>query len=124
MLMVLVAVAVLAGLAASASYNHALRLRREKEAERRFALEQFETALRSYASVRGGQADLLSHPESLNDLLEDRASGLLRRHLRRLYIDPFTGAADWVLVRERERIVAVRSRDLAQAPGPQPSPNP
>ncbi len=68
---------------------------REREAELRFRGEAIAKALASYARATPPGANPL--PQRLEDLLEDRRSGSTRRHLRRLYADPFTGRADWAL---------------------------
>lgn len=67
---------------------------REREAELRFRGEQIRLAIVRYrAAVRPA-----AWPPTLEALLEDRRGGRVRHHLRRLWTDPFTGAADWVLL--------------------------
>lgn len=68
------------------------QIRREKEAELLFAGDQIRTAIGRYLAS-GGQ-----YPRELTDLLEDKRFPQARRYLRRLYIDPMTGAADWQLI--------------------------
>lgn len=81
---------------------------REREAELIFAGGEIARAIARYrADSPAGRSDF---PQTLDDLLEDRRVPYVRRHLRRLYRDPMTGLADWVPVREGERIVGVRSR--------------
>lgn len=48
-------------------------------------------------------------PTELGQLLEDRRFPVPRRHLRRIYRDPFSGRAEWGLVRDGEVIVGVHS---------------
>ncbi|MDC8771007.1 type II secretion system protein [Roseateles albus] len=69
---------------------------REREAELRFRGEAIARAIESY--VRSSPGDTKALPQRLEELLEDRRSGTVRRHLRRLYLDPFTGRADWALI--------------------------
>lgn len=71
-------------------------VQREKERELEFRGKAIADAIASYqhAAPTGPAA----YPSSLDDLLDDRRGPHVRRHLRRLYVDPFTGAADWVLV--------------------------
>ena len=38
------------------------------------------------------------YPQSLEQLLVDKRYPMPVRHLRRLYVDPMTGAADWAVV--------------------------
>ncbi|MES2117861.1 MAG: type II secretion system protein, partial [Pseudomonadota bacterium] len=57
----------------------------------------FSDALQSYASATpSGQP---SQPASLKDLLKDPRFPGTRRHLRKLFVDPMTGKAEWGLVR-------------------------
>ena len=50
-----------------------------------------------------------AYPKSLDDLLLDpRAPGTLR-HLRKIYVDPMTGKAEWGLVMVSGRLVGVHS---------------
>jgi hypothetical protein len=80
--------------------------KREKERELVFALGQFRQAIESYARASPGAQVL---PEKLEDLLEDPRQPSVRRHLRRIYLDPMTGKAEWGLVMRQGRIAGVHS---------------
>jgi len=74
---------------------------------------QFSVALRTYAEATPrGQPQ---QPSSLQELLRDPRFPNPRRHLRRIFVDPVTGKAEWGLVRAGEggRILGVHS--LSQA---------
>jgi type II secretory pathway pseudopilin PulG len=88
----LVAVAIAgAGLAAFAEIaSHAGQ--REKETELLFRGNAFQAAIASYYKKEQ------RYPQSLEHLLEDKRYPMPVRHLRKLYTDPMTGAADWGLV--------------------------
>jgi type II secretory pathway pseudopilin PulG len=80
-----------AGLAAFAEYaSHAAQ--REKEAELLFRGNQYLEGIASY--YRKEQR----YPQSLEQLLEDKRFPMPVRHLRKLYADPITGAAEWAVV--------------------------
>ncbi len=86
------------GGAALARYGEvvATAAQREREHELLFRGQEIQRAIEAYA-----RATPTGHgrwPRSLNDLLVDKRHGMPRHHLRRLYPDPFTGHADWVLV--------------------------
>jgi len=113
-----------AGLAAIGQRT-SVAVQRDREAELIFRGREISHAIAAYWSATPG--DVKSLPVSLQDLLEDRRGPLIVRHLRRVYSDPFTGQADWVLlttpegkvsgVRSRAAVVALRSIDL---PTPKP----
>lgn len=89
--------------------THAQRV---KEAELLFIGNQFRRAIKSYYSMSaGGGARAL--PRSLDDLLEDPRFPTPVRHLRRMYKDPMTGQADWVLVQGAGGIIGIHSRSMA-----------
>jgi type II secretory pathway pseudopilin PulG len=48
-------------------------------------------------------------PTELSQLVEDRRFANPRRHLRRVYRDPFTGRPEWGVVREGEAIIGIHS---------------
>lgn len=63
---------------------------------------QFTQALGSYYVASPGAVK--TYPNSLEELLEDRRYVTVRRHLRTVYMNPFTGRADW------EHVVAADGR--------------
>jgi len=65
---------------------------REKEAELLFRGNAYRAAVESYYSKEQ------RYPQSLEQLLEDKRFPMPVRHLRKLYPDPMTGAADWALL--------------------------
>jgi len=67
------------------------QVKREKEEELLFRLTQFRVAIAQYRAAHN------AYPRELKDLLEDRAQFSVRRYLRRIYKDPFTGKDDWRL---------------------------
>jgi hypothetical protein len=40
----------------------------------------------------------MTYPSNLGELLEDRRLLVIKRHLRVIYLNPFTGKPDWELV--------------------------
>ena len=114
----------LAGLGQRAS----AAVQRDREAELIFRGHEIARALSAYRAATPGTAKML--PVSLHDLLDDRRGPRPLRHLRRVYLDPFTGKTDWVLitvddgrisgVRSRAPAVAMRVADLPPAAPGQP----
>lgn len=75
---------------------------------------EFRQALRSYALASpSGHPPL---PRSLQDLLNDQRTPVLRRHLRKLYADPLTGRQEWglVLAPDGSGITGIHSLSAAQ----------
>jgi type II secretory pathway pseudopilin PulG len=73
----------------------------------------FSAALKSYAEVTPpGQPN---YPPTLQELLKDPRFPGVRRHLRRIFVDPVTGKAEWgiVHVADQKGVLAVYS--LSQA---------
>ncbi len=63
----------------------------------------------SAASNAAAVPGIAQYPLQLDDLVLDRRSPRTLRHLRRVYVDPLTGKAEWGLVRQGGRIVGVYS---------------
>lgn len=81
------------------------RSRHERQAELAFVLNAYQHALASY---RLATPDGMPYrPKRLEELLEDKRSGPLHRHLRRLYADPLSGKQDWILKTDPLGITAV-----------------
>ena len=106
-LLVLFAVAALGLVAAEAGVVWQTTARREREAALLAIGVEMARALARYRdeSPLGARP----WPATLEELVEDRRFPVPRRHLRRIYRDPFTGRAEWGLVREGEAIVGVHS---------------
>ena len=115
------ALSVLAPLASS-------QARREMETELLFRGTLISQALEAFASA--SPAGEHCRPQSLYELLEDRRSGDLKRHLRRVYEDPFSGQPDWELERDlkggivrlhsKVKTPALRSLDIRREDGKTP----
>jgi type II secretory pathway pseudopilin PulG len=86
--------------------------RRERETEFVFRAEQYRSAIESYAAPINinGCANVQRLPASLDDLLTDPRCGLMRHHLRTLYLDPITRSPEWGLVQRFGAIEGVYSR--------------
>jgi type II secretory pathway pseudopilin PulG len=56
----------------------------------------YSDALQSYADAT--PAGMPTQPPSLQELLRDPRFPGVRRHLRRIYVDPMTGSAEWGIV--------------------------
>ncbi len=82
---------------------------RDRELELLFRGQQISDALRRYRQATpAGQP---AGPGTLDELLDDRRGAVPRHHLRRLFTDPFTGQADWLLLRDSSgAIVGLHSR--------------
>jgi hypothetical protein len=89
LLLVAVSSIVLAGQVAFSSIEG----EREREAELLVVGAEFRRAIASY--FEGTPGPDKQHPRSLEDLELDRRFDPPRRHLRRIYADPVTGAATW-----------------------------
>lgn len=88
--------------------------RREREAELLFRGLQLREALLRYAAATPEGRPRA--PQALDELLHDERRGTPRHHLRRLWADPVTGEADWVLLRDaRGGIVGLHSRSTQPA---------
>jgi type II secretory pathway pseudopilin PulG len=112
-LWVLLMIAVLGAGAAAAAQVWITQAQREREVELLFVGEQIRRAIGAYVEATPGGAR--QYPRSLEDLLQDRRYPLVRRYLRRVYPDPMTGAADWVIVRAPDGgIAGVHSRSHTQ----------
>jgi type II secretory pathway pseudopilin PulG len=72
---------------------------RDKERELLFIGTQFRQALASYYH---GSPGIKRYPVTLADLVKDPRFPNVRRHLRRVYVDPMTGKAEWGVVRNLE----------------------
>ena len=72
-------------------------MQREREAELLFVGEQFRRALNAYYTQSPG---VQRFPPTLEALLRDERFPGVRRHLRRIYVDPVTGKAEWGVVRQ------------------------
>jgi type II secretory pathway pseudopilin PulG len=98
---VLFIVSLLALSAAAASAVWSVVQQRDKEVELVFAGRQFAAAIERYRarSDRLAEVPARVYPDSLDALLSDDRALLPMHHLRRLYIDPMTGEAQWGLIR-------------------------
>ena len=105
----LIAVA-LAGvlLASTATIWHQVR-QRENELQLLFVGKQFGMAIGSYYDSTPGSVK--QYPKTLEDLIVDRRTPFVKRHLRKIFYDPVTDTTDWGLVKNPEQgIIGIYSR--------------
>lgn len=95
-ILMLVVVAILGVTLSAAAEMYRTTAVRDKERQLLFAGHEFREAIRRYSEASpAGQA---RYPRSLEDLLRDPRSPTLKRHLRRVYLDPMTGTPEWGLL--------------------------
>lgn len=85
--------------------------KRDREEELLFRGDQIRKGIEAYykwtAQKHGGTG---IYPESLEELLKSKFSAAPKRFLRRIYKDPVTGKADWVIITDpSKRVIGVRS---------------
>lgn len=107
----------MAALLAALSRLWEARSQRERERDLLWAGRQFAVALQRYAAAT--PADQAPAPVRIEELLQDERTEPLQRHLRRIPIDPMTGASNWEYERDAQgRIVAVHSSSSAKPLAP------
>ncbi len=110
-LWMLFAVAILGvGLSASCEFFQT-GIKRQREAELIAIGHEFRTAIQRYYEAPGGGNQ---YPSSLQELVLDPRFPGVRRHLRKIHVDPVTGKAEWGLVRVAGRVVGVHSLSDAE----------
>jgi len=103
---VLLLVAIMGMALAAAGELWSTAAKREKEAQLLFVGDEFRRAIGSYYESSPGAKQF---PQKLDDLLEDRRYPVVRRHLRKIYVDPMTNTTSWGLVNYGDRIIGVYS---------------
>jgi len=91
-----------------AAETYSLVAAREREAQLLFIGHEFRQAIERYHQAQAGGANQ-QYPQTLEQLLHDTRFPGTRRYLRRIYVDPMLGKAEWGLVRVGGRIVGVHS---------------
>jgi type II secretory pathway pseudopilin PulG len=72
-------------------------VQREKEADLIFAGLEFASAIGRYRADHKGDGD--GYPRTFEALVQDPRVPFTRRYLRKIYVDPMTGRAEWGIVR-------------------------
>lgn len=98
-LMVLFWIALSGVMLMAVSRSWLMDARRERDTELVYRGEQIREALSAYAAVPVSQGGSRA-PQRLDELLEDRRSGQVQRHLRRVWRDPITNSLAWGLVKD------------------------
>jgi type II secretory pathway pseudopilin PulG len=78
---------------------------REREQELLFIGREFRAAITAYSNANCAH----QFPQDINDLLEDKRWPEPRHYLRRLYMDPMTGAQDWTILDANSLGMAART---------------
>ncbi len=99
-LAILIAVAILGVGVAAVGAVWSQSMQREKEKELLHIGNQFRRAIGLYYNRTPGTVK--RYPEKLDELLIDSRHLTIQRYLRRIYVDPMTGSAEWGLVRAPE----------------------
>lgn len=97
-LWVMFTVAITGVLLAGAGQLWRTESQREKEKELMFIGEQFRLAIGSYYENSPGMPK--RYPPSLEKLLLDDRFPTVKRHLRKIFLDPMTGTREWGLIKQ------------------------
>lgn len=102
------------GLVAAAGLKYGTLLQRAAAEEELLEIgAQFSEALRSYAAATPqGQPQ---QPPSLKELLKDPRYPNPRRHLRKMFVDPVTGKAEWGLIYLGDKVGVIGVYSLSTA---------
>ncbi len=112
-LWVLISVALMGVGLARCGEIYATSVHRDQERQLLAIGRQFQNAMTSYRNA--SPVGVPHYPKSMEDLLEDRRGPVLRRHLRKIFVDPMTGQATWGEVRMGGRIVGIHSLSHVRA---------
>ena len=93
---VLLAIAILGIGLSAASEVWVTVAKRQRMEQLEWVGQQYVQAIGSYYEASPGRVK--GYPRTLHDLAEDRRFAFVWRHLRQVYVNPFTGAADWEVI--------------------------
>lgn len=96
-IVLLIYIAIMGAVLASAGEVWHTVMQREKEQQLLFVGDQFRRAIDQYS--RHAQLASGRFPATLQDLLKDPRYPDTRRYLRKIYTDPITGTTEWGLVK-------------------------
>jgi type II secretory pathway pseudopilin PulG len=110
----LIILVTLIGLVGAATLKVGVLLQRAAAEEELLAIgAAFSDALQSYAAVTPpGQPQ---QPPTLQDLLKDPRFPGTRRHLRKLFVDPLTGKAEWGVLYQGDKVGVLAVYSLSEA---------
>ena len=109
----IILVAIIGLVAAATLKTGAMLQRSAAERELLDVGAQFSDALQSYASATpAGQP---AQPPSLQELLKDPRYPGVRRHLRKIFVDPMTGKAEWGVVYLANQVGVIAVYSLSDA---------
>lgn len=74
------------------------RLAKERELE--FIGQEFVRAIESYYNATPGEVK--TYPPTLEDLVSDTRFLFTKRHLRKIYTNPFTSDVDWIFIKPHQ----------------------
>lgn len=97
-LVLLFSIAILGIGLASTGVIWSTEARLAKQRELDFIGREFIQAIESYYNATPGEVK--SYPLTVDELLTDRRFLFTKRHLRKIYVNPFSNSADWQYLRE------------------------
>ncbi|WP_229262936.1 type II secretion system protein [Duganella radicis] len=112
-LSLIIVVAIIALVAASAVKLGSVLQRSRAEQELLDIGAAFSDALKSYADAT--PQGMPTQPPSLKELLKDPRFPGTRRHLRKIFVDPMTGKAEWGIVYRGDKIGVLAVYSLSDA---------
>lgn len=107
-LLIFITISGIAMSAVSITWQYRVQIQREKELL--FVGRQYQKAIqRFYQTSPDG---INRYPKSLQELVLDKRFSTPKRHLRRLYLDPFTQGLPMMTIEQNGYIVGVYSRSM------------